>query len=236
MSKDNGDVERKFWKDDFSVDSSDQYETLSGSTSTHSYDTDHIVIPNGTGIQLKHGDVAPKKFSMTVKQTGVTGTFVNWDNHFQVRFTGTPSYPPSGPAVSVHFFNAGNNNNKLGIEVLDATGENIISRLYTFADTATYHAFLNSKWGFEITFREDSKVNLSIPLLGINATSTKTVSLSGQVRPYITTYNLNKPLEVYEITSSPSESYADDFATDTVSTMMNTTKRTLRNIGTQVVL
>jgi len=215
VTKDNGDVERKFWKDDFSVDSSDQYETISGSTSTHSYDTDHIVIPDGTGIQLKHGDVAPKKFSMTVKQTGITGSISNGSNQFQVRFTGTPSNTISEPAVLIRFSTSGADNKKMRYEIRNETGETILNAEHTFADTATYYAFLNSYWGFEIAFGGDSKVNLSIPLLGINTTSTKAISLSGQVRPYITTYNLKKPLEVYEITSSPSISYADDFTSDT---------------------
>jgi hypothetical protein len=75
---------------------------------------------------------------------------------------------------------------------------------------------------------------------------------------YATGVSDSQTIKISELGFTPSISYADDFATNTVSrtaaagmyienlnvystvadasTMMNTTKRTLRNIGTQVVL
>lgn len=217
VSKDNGDVERKFWKDDFSVDSSENYITLSGSASPQSFDTDHLILPMYSGFQIPGGDVIPDKIRLVIGQTGVTSPMTNGQNQLQVRLSGSAEYTTSynNGDLLFRFFNSGEATNKLAFVIHE--GAKDVGTSKTFNTTEDYLAFLNSTWVIEIETLSNGTLKATIPGLSISFTTSWVVKTADRIRPCIIGHSLKSPIEIYEITTSPSISYSDNFTTDTVS-------------------
>lgn len=211
VSKDNGDVERKFFKDDFSVDSSSQY-TFNASNYTF-----------GDGVVV--GDTTPAESEkyFVIEDPRVAG------ESFSVVWSSPSFFEQSGsqePGIMFRFPH--------GIECLvyhsDVTSPDIIYRFgrtssytstlgnlilwkrVTLGDAATVVAWFKSTHRLDVVKLNSTQFSVYMDGVLIGTASTTFNELCGFS---ISPYRYNKSVNIYEITSSPSISYADDFTTDT---------------------
>ena len=218
ISKDNGDVERKFWKDDFSVDSLGGYEVIDGSVE---YVTDHIKVYNNTYFYpIKFKNSAGYGVRAHIKQPGVSGTMVNGFNQIQFMFGGDiPSQFPVSEdytkRIGVALYNGGPDTDSLYMGIVTLNSPVIWTRIKQFPSSQDYFDSLAAGYTLEVSIDKNGYMIISIPEYGYTWTTSAPVKLSEMSTFRILTYNLKTPIEIYRLSVTPSISYADDFTTDT---------------------
>ena len=211
ISKDNGDIERKFWKDDFSVDSSSQYTNLLECP---------FVINNGvmtlTGETYKQFLQIPYDF---VEQSR------NGSVKVQISLKPASGFSSSGQMMhGVGLYNSNYDYVFAGIKV-DEQGQTFIS---TFGSGIYSAYFTNGKFIKEYSPSDVYTVevvigsnSISITNLGIGNHETLSVTkplniITPESKLCITQrYPLVGGTIVYDVSVSPSVSYSDDFTSDT---------------------
>ncbi len=206
VSKDNNDIERKFWKDDFSVDSSDTWQ-LTNATYTV-----------GTGIHLTDRYQNPQpmqlhrygRFTFVVQQTN-TWTTGRCAIDFQFNQTGLDI--PKWSNGSVRIIGESPSSTSIAVKIYSNAG-NSTGFIATGSDAVTWFA---SPHIVDVIYTESS---VSVYIDGVHG-HTRTATTLVSDTTYFGFYNDNV-LEDAEITISnvsyaPPISYSDDFTSDTVS-------------------
>jgi hypothetical protein len=203
ISKDNNDIERKFWKDDFSVDSSSQYEFADGSTNFVQWswidNTLEYSGPRVENIRMKH--ILPSRdgmYSITVE----------------------PTAEPSSVAPEIGIL-LGNSNLTSGIFYgvrKDGDRWYILAREYVNnvpKDGSVLYTSIQNPVGSSHELKVIvSGSSYSFYYDGILKSSISWTPIDPIPRIGIRGHTV--PTKVHSLTYSPSISYSDDFTTDTV--------------------
>jgi hypothetical protein len=206
VSKDNGDVERKFWKDDFSVDSSSQY---TGDVSSFTWDT--------ANRQLKYTGIHPSK--------GIITKEVFTDGKIDFTFAFPTAYTTGNIWLKFEIASANPSTRPMGGLVLYLTrtaAGNLKTAIYDYVASKAVAYGTTMPVGIgenvRVTIIKNAnqfEVYLN-GLLKISTTYSNYVPSGVGFRLYSDGgYTGDREVIIKDFTIAPSVSYSDDFATDT---------------------